>query len=94
MNECGLLSTINTSVCQHLLTIYCVHITTGKIFKALLTLKNDYVKITFKSEPCNNVYLSYFCFTGFIKFLILPMLKRFTDRLYILRLPMAALNCL
>lgn len=67
MNECGLLSTINTSVYQHLLTIYCVHITTGKIFKALLTLKNNYLKIAFKSEPCNNVYLSYFCFTGFIK---------------------------
>lgn len=72
MNECGLLSTINTSVYQHLLTTYCVHITTGKIFKALLTLKNNYLKIAFKSEPCNNEYLSYFCFTG-LKFLILPM---------------------
>lgn len=37
MDECGLLSTINTSVCQHLLTTYCVHTTTGKICKTLLT---------------------------------------------------------
>lgn len=50
MNECGLLSTINTSVYQHLLTTYCVHITTGKIFKTL-TLKNNYLKIAYKSEP-------------------------------------------
>lgn len=67
MNECGLLLTINTSVYQHLLTTYCVHITTGKNFKTLLTLKNNYLKIDYKSEPCNNVYLSYFYFTRFIK---------------------------
>lgn len=66
MNECGLLSTINTSVYQHLLTTYCVHITTGKIFKTLLTLKNNYLKIAYKSEPCNNVYLL-FLFYRFIK---------------------------
>lgn len=58
---------INTSVCQRLLTTYCVHITTGKIFKTLLTLKNNYLKIASRSEPCNNVYLSYFCFYRFIK---------------------------
>lgn len=59
VNECGLLSAINTYVYQHLLTTYCVHITTGKIFKALLTLKNNYLKIAYESEPYNNVYLSY-----------------------------------
>lgn len=67
MNECGLLSSINTSVYQHLLTTYCVHITTGRMFKTLLTLKNNYLKIAYKPEPCNTVYLSYFCFYRSIK---------------------------
>ena len=66
MNKCGLPSTISTSVYQHLLTTYCVHITTGKNFKTLLTLKNKYFKIAYESEPCNNVY---FCFCRFIKIL-------------------------
>lgn len=40
-----------------------MHITTGKIFKTLLTLKNNYLKIAYKSEPCNNVYLFLFLYS-------------------------------
>lgn len=60
MNECRLPSTINTSVCQYLSTTYCVHSTTGDIFKTL-TLKN---KVAYKFQPCNNVY---FIFINLLK---------------------------
>lgn len=37
-----------------------------QIFKDIVNMK-EYLKIAYKSEPCNNVYLSYFCFYRFIK---------------------------
>lgn len=57
MTDCGLLSTINTYVCQHLLTIYCVHNTTDTKFNYHI---KEYLTTTYKSELCNNVYLFLF----------------------------------